>query len=193
MTLRHVALLSCLIAASTSSLVAQSALVDAARQARADRAQTPTHVYTNDDLEALQPNFGEPATQSAEPTKEAMETAHKNGGAAAGSEASAEEKQEVELKKRAAEIDKHYRDRVQAVQQQIDNARREITRLERDRVESANQYRQSVGTNPGNLEFQQQLQTLNDQLQAQRDRITELQSELEDAREAARHAGVRLE
>lgn len=100
------------------------------------------------------------------------------------------EQKEIELQQRTDEINKQYTDRITSLHDRINVAQAELAKLQRDQIESANDFRRTVGTAPSIPEYEAQQRTFNDQIEAHRKQVAELNSELEDAREAARHAGV---
>jgi len=183
-------------------------LGDLARQFRTEQQQSgASHpkVYTNDDL-ATSSQEAAPAESNDQSSKEGeqgamAEPTTTGAGKAAGSEAApaaksklspekAREARELEIDKRTQEINQHYLDKISAIRKQIDAARQEIARLQRDQVESTNQFQRSSGTTPSIPEYQEQQRLFNEQIAAQRNSIDSLNSQLEDAQESARHAGV---
>lgn len=111
-------------------------------------------------------------------------------GAGKGAAEDSEAKQEAELEKRAKEINQQYLDRIAGIRKQIADAKQELERLQRDQVESAKTYRDSSGVSQSVYEYEAQQKTLTQQIDEQRNLINNLNSQLEDAQEAARHAGV---
>jgi hypothetical protein len=171
-------------------------LGDVARQARDERQQNavpPTKVYTNDDLarpssEATADQSNKDGDQSAqtEPTAE-------GAGKTAGSKASPEKEratQELEIQKRTQEINQRYLERIAGLQSQISAAQQDLARLQRDQVESTNHFQSSKATAPSLPEYNQAQAVFSQQIEAQRKLIVDLNSQLEDAKESARHAGV---
>ncbi len=194
--------LSAVLVMATGLFAQESAdqpLGDVARQTRAEREQSGSRrkVYTNDDFAGPaqadsvadsadsdeKPSQGEPAAsaKAAEPGAAAPDPKAKDGGA----------KKEDELQKRTQEMNKQYTDKVGDIQTQIATAKQDLERLQRDQVESTNQYRSSSGTLPSPYEYEEQQRQLQQQMENQRNAISGLNSKLEDAQEAARHAGVR--
>jgi hypothetical protein len=170
-------------------------LGDAARQLRSERQQSgASHpkVYTNDDL-ARPSTEAAPAESAAESNAPAEGSGSKT--AAAGKSNSSPEKaraeRELEIEKRTQEINKQYLDKIAAVRTQLAAAQAEVGRLQRDQVESTNQFQRTSGTAPSILEYQEQQRMFTEQIEAQRNLIVSLNSQLEDAQESARHAGVR--
>jgi hypothetical protein len=207
MSLRHLRIPALLILALPVFAQTQS-LGDLARQLRTERQQSGASqpkVYTNDDL----------ASPSSEaPAAESSDKSTKDGDAGAKAESPAEasanttgsdkaagaktnsgrdkerEARELEIEKRTQEINQHYLDRIAAIRSQIAAAQQEIARRQRDQVESTNQFQRTSGTNPSIPEYQQQQRLFGEQIEAQRNLIVSLTSQLDDAQEAARHAGV---
>jgi uncharacterized protein YukE len=184
-------------------------LGDAARQVRSERQQSGTSepkVYTNDDLagpsssaeSAAESNdrsgtAGEPAAAPESSAEGAGKTAESKSAAPAKRKPTPEQERaarELQLDKRTQEINQHYLDKIAEVRAQIDAAQQDIARLQRDQVESTNLFQRSSGTNPSVLEYQEQQRLFNEQIQTQRDLLVSLSSQLDDAQESARHAGV---
>jgi hypothetical protein len=162
-------------------------LGEVARQLRAERQESGQHlkVYTNDDLET-------PSESAAEAQSESGAQAGKASGNAAAktSAADADKKQEAEIEKREAETDKQYLDKIADIRKRIAAAKQDVARLQRDQAENTMQFRNSNGIAPSIAEYQQQQQLFTQQIEQQRTLIVTLNSQLEDAKEAARHAGV---
>ena len=97
---------------------------------------------------------------------------------------------EKELQKSTEEINKRYIDRITVIRDQINTAKLQLAKLTAEEIEYTNQFHRYSGTNPTILDYQQHEREINDQMEAQRTLITTLGSQLEDAKEAARHAGV---
>lgn len=208
MTNRCLRLLPLLILGLALSSYGQSSnesLVDAARQSRIQILQSSTHpkVITNDDLEpareaapaesddsATEADAGSEDAAQAEGTTADDKKGDKNKQAAKKNSEKDWEQREEERQKRSDEINQHYIDQIQAIRQKIADAQKEIDRLQRDQTESTIAFQRSVGTDPTVPQYQEQQRVFNDQLETQRQNITNLNSELEDARESARHAGV---
>ena len=170
-------------------------LGEIARQLRAERKQSGAHpkVYTNDDL--VGPSASEATAESGKGSGEEKpeEPAATSAGKATAGKGTAEDgeaKQEAEIEKREQEIKKQYLDRIAGIRKQIESAKQELERLQRDQIEGANQYRASSGASQPIYEYEAQQKTLTQQMDEQRSAITNLNSQLEDAQEAARHAGV---
>ena len=73
---------------------------------------------------------------------------------------------------------------------QINTAQMELAKLQRDQVESTNDFKRSAGTSPNIATYEEQQRMFNEQIEAQHNLIDNLKAQLEDAQEAARHAGV---
>jgi chromosome segregation ATPase len=179
-------ILGLLILATSISASAQS-LGDVARQARAEREQSGvphSKVFTNDDIASHQPaSNAQKKANDAPGTEEAKKLAHK-------AQPKDRAAQESETDERTKEINKEYRDRIAAVRAQLATAQQQLAKLQLDQVESTNSFQRSVGTSPNIATYEQQQREFKDQIEAQRNAITGLNSQLEDVQEAARHAGV---
>ncbi|MDR3764829.1 MAG: hypothetical protein P4M01_12110 [Acidobacteriota bacterium] len=189
-----------------------TSLGDAARDERAAHQSTPRaqHVYTNDDLQRETPTV--PAVAESADSKDAAAQpaadAAKEGAAkdAAASPAAATAKPEVKTKtaeelreerekeyeKRNREINKTYTDRIQKLREQMNTARLQLAKLATAKAQNMEDFRRSVGTNPSIPDYNAQQHEYDAQISAQKDLISSLNAELEDAMEAARHAGVRV-
>ncbi len=108
---------------------------------------------------------------------------------AKGEKDSAKER-EHEIQKRSDEINKVYLDRIAALRTQINTARMELAKLQLDQVESTNDFKRSAGASPNIATYEEQQRQFNEQIEAQHNLIDSLKGQLEDAQEAARHAGV---
>jgi uncharacterized protein YukE len=207
MNLRRLRIPVLLILALSIPGYAQS-LGDVARKLRAERQArgTPhaTMVITNDDLESTEPaseaspNASENAAPEGTRTEDAgnAQSANSTGEAAPSPKAprspsQEREAQELRIQQRTDEIDKRYLDRIAAIRLQINTARTELARLQRDQAESTIDFQRNVGIFPNIATYEQQQQLFNEQIEAHRDLIVSLNAQLEDAEEAARHAGVR--
>ena len=173
-------------------------LGDVARQARDERQQNavpPTKVYTNDDLanpssEAAADQSHKDGDQSAQ-TEPSAEGAGKTAGSKAAASPDKERgAQELEIQKRTQEINQRYLERIAGLQSQISAAQQDLARLQRDQVESTNLFQSSNATAPSIPEYNQAQTVFSQQIEAQRKLIVDLHSQLEDAKESARHAGV---
>jgi uncharacterized protein YukE len=210
MNLGDLRILLVLVLAFPLSSYAQS-LGDVARELRAERRQSVTShpkVITNDDIESRRPA---PAPGKHEAGKEGEETAEtansaegakkegesageskhaKSSGKAVPDPAKQEEARELRTEKRGEEINKIYRDRIAGIRAQIVTAQQELDRLLVDQIESTNQFQRSYGTAPSVTAYEAQQRVFNEQIETHRNLIPSLNSQLEDAQEAARHAGV---
>jgi len=211
MSLRCLRIPALLILACPLFAHAQS-LGEVARQLREERQQSGASqlkVYTNEDVvsRSSEADSAESAAESNDQSKAQTskdgepgaraESSGKEAGsktAAAGksnpSPEKAREERELELDKRTQEINQHYLDRIAAIRAQIAGAQQEIARLQRDQVESTNLFQRTSGTNPSIIEYQEQQRLFNEQIEAQRNSLVSLSSQLDDAQESARHAGV---
>ena len=209
MSLRYLRILALLIFALSVSCYAQS-LGDLARQTREQEQQKGMprlRVITNEDLEVRSKDQSRaPETNEAEASDEkgTADTEKKD----ATSDAAAPEKKsakkvspedaakereaarELEAQKRTKEINDKYLGRVNELRSQMAAAQADLARLQRDQLENAIDYRRSSGISPNYAEFGQAQKVFDEQIAAKRELIQTLTSQLEDAREAARHAGV---
>jgi DNA repair exonuclease SbcCD ATPase subunit len=190
--------------ATCAAVHAQSQpLGDVAKELRAERSGQPKlKVYTNDDIATPKPPA--PASReeeaSAEAGSELPDAAEKSDKVAPAKEGEAagaakEKKREAkseesETDKRSREINQKYLDRIAQLKEKISAAQAEIDKLQRRQVESAIDYRRSEGTSPSAPLYAEEQRTLAEQIESQRTLIESLNSQLEDAKEAARHAGV---
>jgi len=173
-------------------------LGDVARKIRAERQEQGSHptVITNDDLEstepapAVSPNAFQNETKSeSEENAPAANSAEGMSKSAKSAKDSAKER-EREIQKRSDEINKVYLDRIAALRTQINTARTELAKLQLDQIESTNDFRRTVGASPNIATYEEQQRQFNEQIEAQHNLIDSLKGQLEDAQEAARHAGV---
>jgi hypothetical protein len=163
------------------------ALADAARETRAEEqtnAVPRAKVITNEDIAEPAPAHKIDASSGAQE----RDAATKDGEAATRSSTAAAKAQEPETQQHAAEIDKHYLDRIATLRDQINSAQLELGKLEGDRLEAGNGFTRA--DTPNFARYEAQMYSLNDQIEAKRSLITNLKARLEDAREAARRAGV---
>ncbi len=58
------------------------------------------------------------------------------------------EEQELEIEKRTEEINQEYLDRIAAIRTQISTAQQELAKLQRDQVESTNEFQRTLGSSP---------------------------------------------
>jgi len=100
------------------------------------------------------------------------------------------EARDLETEARTQKINQQYLDRIAAIREKISLAQKEVARLQRDQVESTIEFQRSVGSSPSVIEYEQQQRLFNEQIDTQRNLIIGLNSQLEDAQESARHAGV---
>ena len=187
--------LSALLVLATGLFAQQSAdqpLGDVARHLRSEHGGSSRKVYTNDDLAGAAQADSDDQADSADSDEQPSQakpaaSASKSADAAAKDE----KKEEEELQKRTQEINKQYTDRISGIRTQIATAKQDLERLQHEQVESTNQYRSSNGVSPSLYEYQEQQRQLQQQMETQRNLISSLGTQLEDAQEAARHAGVR--
>jgi uncharacterized protein YukE len=213
MSIRCLCIPALLILALPVFANAQS-LGDVARQNRTERKESGAshlRVYTNDDLSSpsSEPAATEPAADAKDKSTDnsgkdgdkgaQTESSTEGAGKAAASETKAAKKssidkeraeRELETQKRTDEINQRYLDRIATIRTQIAAAQTEIARLQRDQVESTNQFQRTSGTTPNIAEYQEQQRLFTEQIQAQSNLLVTLSSQLDDAQESARHAGV---
>lgn len=209
MSIRRLTVPALLILVLPFSAHAQQSLGDLAREQRSERQQSGTphrKVYTNEDLASHSSNVAESrskeapaakdgkdsdtaaqANASGSPTNSAANDATPNNPSSPESE---REARELEIQKREQAINQKYLDRIAELHEKIDSAQKETARLQRDQVESTNEFRISVGSNPSIAEYEQQQRLFSEQIDAQQTLLISLKAQLEDAKEAARHAGV---
>lgn len=210
MSLRCLRVFALIIFAFSIPSSAQS-LGDVARQIRAERQNNPVphaKVITNDDIthsenSALPKDLsqagakdegGVTAPAAMQKTDAEAETGELKKGQpsdkARKDPAKEREAQEIEIEKRTKEINQTYLDRIATLRTQLNAAQLELAKLQRDQVESTNEFRQSAGAYPNLGTYEQQQRLLIEQMEAQRNLIQSLNSQLEDTEESARHAGV---
>jgi hypothetical protein len=206
MSPRCLRVLALLILAISVPAFAQS-LGEVARESRAESQWRPgSHpkVITNEDIASpetarLQDSSASDASETAQAAEGASKKPNAEGEAADPKAAKSSDKphkdpvsehdaQELETQKRTYEINKRYLDRIAALRTQINTAQIEMAKLQRDLIESTNEYRRTNAASPP--DYKDQLATFNTQIEVQRSLITTLNSQLEDAQESARHAGV---
>ena len=169
-------------------------LGEVARQHRAERQQSGSSarkVYTNEDLGAAEEAAPAKDAEDAEepsPAEPAASTTKAAEGSANGKDETA--KKEAELQKRTLDINQRYTDKILGIRAQIATAKQEVERLQHDQIESTNQFRSTNGVSPSVYEYQEQQRQFQQQIETQRNLIATLGAQLEDAQEAARHAGV---
>ena len=167
-------------------------LGDVARQTRAEQQQNGAprlKVYTNDDIASPAGTASENSSQNN--GAESAEAKNSAGSKTAGKGSTSPEKQrELETEKRTEEINRQYLDRIKDIRAKIVDAQKDLARLQRDQVESTNEFRNTVGASPSIPQYQEQQKLFDAQIDEQRNAIANLNSQLEDAQESARHAGV---
>ncbi len=197
-----------LIFAFSNSTFAQS-LGDVARASRAERQRSGVvhpRVITNDDIHkqsAMDDSVTqEPADAEKEtPDEKGSEVASKAGAVAKADESGSKSKapndpakereaRELELQKRTNEINQQYLDRIGDLRVQIETARAQLTKLQNEQIQSSFEFQRTLGVSPSPGTYEQQQRFFNEQIETQRNLITSLNSQLEDAKESARHAGV---
>jgi hypothetical protein len=202
MSLRYLRIFALTILAFSISGHAQS-VADAARESRADVRQNGdghAKVFTNDDIASPKPAPTPPSDASPEKTgKDGEESAQAGTGQARddknsdkpgndpGKEHAAKE---LETQRRTDEINKEYLGKIATIRKQIDTAQLTVTKLQQDQIESTNLFRQSSGVAPSIPEYEQQMRFIDEQIETQRNLLVSLKMQLDDAHEAARHAGV---
>jgi chromosome segregation ATPase len=189
-------------------------LGDVAREVRVEKQKSGAphaRVITNDDLEATAPAEG------AAPEKDASANATSDTAAAADASKAAmdaskpaadakpepskaqpakkdpekeRELRELETQKRSDELNKRYTDRITAIHEQINAAQMQLAKLQSEQINSTNEFKRTAGMSPTLNEYEVQQREFIEQIEAQKTLITSLNGQLEDAREAARHAGV---
>lgn len=219
MSLRNLRIYALLILAFSVSSYAQSLgqpLGDIARQVRAER-QTSTaphaRVITNDDIDraasVMSADASTDVTQNVSKKEDAgaaqapssAEEAKKgtnvdepkpvqNTKSARKDPTKEREAQELETQARTLEINRIYLDRIAALRQQLKTAEVELAKLQQSQLDSSYAFQRTLGVSPSPGEYEQQQRTFNAQIYTQRNLIGSLNSQLEDAYEAARHAGV---
>jgi len=100
------------------------------------------------------------------------------------------EAREAETRKRSDEINKSYIDRIAKLHDQIGTAQLLLAKLQAQQVDSTNEFRRTAGMAPTLNEYESQQREFSAQIEVQKSLITSLNSQLDDSREAARHAGV---
>jgi hypothetical protein len=121
---------------------------------------------------------------------DAERTTSKSKERAKADAAKEREKQELETQKRTAEINKRYLDRIATLRDQINTAQLLLTKLQSQQIDNTNEFKRTVAMSPTLGEYEAQQRSFIEQIEAQRSLIASLNTQLEDAREAARHAGV---
>jgi chromosome segregation ATPase len=100
------------------------------------------------------------------------------------------ELREAETRKRSDEINKSYTDRITKIHDQISTAQLLLAKLQAQQIDSTNEFKRTAGMAPTLNEYESQQREFAAQIEIQKSLITSLNSQLDDAREAARHAGV---
>jgi len=190
-------------------------LGDVAREVRMEKQKTGAphaKVITNDDLEAPAPaeevtTPEKDAAAGTTPSPAAKDAALKDAADATKPEADAKpepskaqpakkdpekerELRELETQKRSDELNKRYTDRITAIHEQINAAQMQLAKLQSDQINSTNEFKRTAGMSPTLNEYEAQQREFIEHIEAQKTLITSLNGQLEDAREAARHAGV---
>jgi len=190
MNLRCLPSLAVMILAVSVCSQAQS-LGDVARQLRAERQQSgtpPTKVFTNDDIASSAPA---PAPGAYKPGTEIKDgNDGLQGPPTAAQPAKSAKPIMSETDKRIDEINHRYLDRIAELQKKINMAQQEVARLQQEQAANTFEYRRTLGVFPNPGAYVEQQQSFNEQIKTQTDLITSLSSQLDDAKEAARHAGV---
>jgi uncharacterized protein YukE len=194
MKLRCLPSLAVMILALSVCSQAQS-LGDLARQLRAEHQQsgTPhTRVFTNDDIASSAPAPAPAASKSAAQAAAQIEAGKDGlqGPPAAAQPAKSAKPAMSETDKRIDEINHRYLDRIAEIQKKINMAQAEVARLQQEQAANTFEYRRTLGVFPNPGAYVEQQQSFNEQIKTQTDLITSLSSQLDDAKEAARHAGV---
>ncbi len=159
--------------------------------------------FTNDDIVSPASRAAHEAAKDTtegaaqnEPGKEGEETAGDVSSGEANSDkakkdpAKQREERALALDKQTEEINKVYLDRIAAIRTQINTAQQEMAKLQLDQVESINSFQRTLGVSPNVSTYQEQQRFFSEQIEARRQLISNLTAQLEDAQEAARHAGV---
>jgi uncharacterized protein YukE len=196
MNLRCLPSLAVMILAVSVFSQAQS-LGDLARQLRAEHQQsgTPhTRVFTNDDIASSAPAPGASKAAAQIAAQAGTEIKDGNDGLqgppAAAQPAKSAKPAMSETDKRIDEINHRYLDRIAEIQKKINMAQAEVARLQQEQAANTFEYRRTLGVFPNPGAYVEQQQSFNEQIKTQTDLITSLSSQLDDAKEAARHAGV---
>ena len=181
-----------LVAQPPSSDPTQS-LGDVARQHRAERqhgGSSSRKVYTNDDLGPSAAEVQAKPAEGDEQPSQAEPASTVQSADAGASEKDETAKKEAELQKRTQEVNQQYTDKILGIRAQIATAKKELERAQHDQIESTNQFRSTNGISPSIYEYQEQQRQFQQQIETQKSLIASLSAQLEDAQEAARHAGV---
>lgn len=193
MNLRYLCIPAFVILAFSIPSYAQS-LGEVARQLRAEQQRCGSphlKVITNDDIVSREPGAENKSGNEGEETATAEHVEGKKSSKNAGKDSAKErEEKQLAMDQKSAEINKEYLDRIASIRTQISTAQQELAKLQLDQVESTNDFQRSLGTSPTPGVYEEQQRVFNEQIQAHRDLLSNLSSQLEDAQEAARHAGV---
>lgn len=161
------------------------------RQERREHGNLHLKVYTNEDLETPAERSAENAPQpSAQPSTSAESTEKTGAQQAAGKAGKKQLTPEEKMDKETAEINKKYIDRIEKIRQQIQKNQDEVASLQRDQIQTTSQFRSTNGISPSIYQYQQQMRMFAKKLKAAREQLVSLKAQLEDAQDAARHAGV---
>jgi hypothetical protein len=199
---------------SAPPVVHAQSLGDVAREVRAEKQQSGaphSRVITNDDI-ATPSNAPQPAEKEAsladatamgDATKPVAIEGTKNETEAKAEPAKEKrieakkedpekerEVREAEIRKRSDEINKTYVDRIVKIHDQIGTAQLLLVKLQAQQIDSTNEFKRTAGMAPTLNEYESQQREFIAQIEFQKSLITSLSSQLDDAREAARHAGV---
>jgi len=171
-------------------------LGEVARQLREERQQSdvkPGKVYTNEDLETPAEEAEQAKAEEQTPQERAAEAKKATGAEATNGEAKGEKKKtlEEEMQEHDTEQRQKYGKLIGDLQEEIAKTEQELQKLQHDQMISTNQFRSSNGTSPNVYEYDDQQRTFNEQINAAKQKLEELQTKLGDAKEEARHAGVR--
>ncbi len=171
-------------------------LGDVARETRAEReksgAQVAT-VITNDDLAKSPPSVNEASeTTSADSANPKAKPDERKKDSARD-----REEREAELERRTDAINQRYMERIATLREQINAARSEVAKLQKDEIDIANEYRKEVAPDTTGYVPPDATAYYNTQMRAcistianLNRLITSLNAQLADVQEAARHAGV---
>jgi hypothetical protein len=182
---RHLPILALLVLSLTVPGYAQT-LAEASRQARAEAQMSTgprTRVITNEDIAEAAPAQEIDASEGAP----ARDAATRNGVAGATPSTAATEAQGLGTQPAPGKINKLYVDRIASLRGQINRAQLELGQLEVDRLEASSEF---ARTPPNFVRYEAQMYSFNDRIETQRGLIASLKAKLNDAREAARRAGV---
>lgn len=186
--------LAALLIAAAPLWAQSEPLGDVARDARAEREQKAEHpqkVWTNEDFEAVRqtpvPSAKEQKS-AGESSAEKKDSTTANADKVNGADKKAAEGKDSDLDKRGKEITQAYVDKVSKLREDIATAQKNLEKLQRDQTASANAFRAGSASNAS--EYATQQRTFQQQIDEQNKKLQDLKQSLEDAREAARHAGI---